>query len=68
MLADVDEPAGRTYRLLRETRMAAVVCELFGRDEPPAPRRCSPRGSRTSTRALVEGMRRGIEEPSTSRT
>ena len=34
VLPHVDEPAGRTYRLLRETRMAAVVCELFSRDEP----------------------------------
>ena len=34
VLPRVDEPAGRTYRLLRETRMAAVVCELFSRDEP----------------------------------
>src|SRR5207247_1002097 len=35
VLPSVDEPAGRTYRLLRETRMAAVMCELFSRDEPP---------------------------------
>ena len=28
VLPAVDEPIGRTYRLLRETRMAAVVCEL----------------------------------------
>ena len=34
VLPRVDDPAGRTYRLLRETRMAAVVCELFSRDEP----------------------------------
>ena len=34
VLPRVDEPTGRTYRLLRETRMAAVVCELFSRDEP----------------------------------
>ncbi len=27
---DVDEPVGRTYRFLRETRMTAVVCELVG--------------------------------------
>ncbi len=33
VLDDVDEPVGRTYRFLRETRMTAVVCELVGRDE-----------------------------------
>ena len=36
MLDDVDEPVGRTYRFLRETRMTAVVCELVGRDEADA--------------------------------
>ena len=36
VLDDVDEPVGRTYRFLRETRMTAVVCELVGRDEAEA--------------------------------
>jgi N-acetylmuramoyl-L-alanine amidase len=62
VLPDVDEPIGRTYRFLRETRMAAVVCELIGRDDDEA------QGMLTTTvpeltRALIEGIRRGVEEP-----
>ena len=50
MLPRVDDPAGRTYRFLRETRMAAVVCELFAamsRRGARVPRRTptSPAGS-----------------------
>ena len=36
VLPTVDPPVGRTYRLLRETRMAAVVCELVARDDADA--------------------------------
>jgi N-acetylmuramoyl-L-alanine amidase len=59
---EVDEPIGRTYRFLRETRMTAVVCELVGRDDADG---CSMLTARLPdmTRALVEGLRRGVEEP-----
>jgi N-acetylmuramoyl-L-alanine amidase len=59
---DVDEPVGRTYRFLRETRMPAVVCELVGRDETDARSMLTTRLPDV-TRALVEGFRRGLEEP-----
>ncbi|HET9729299.1 MAG TPA: peptidoglycan-binding protein [Acidimicrobiia bacterium] len=48
----VEAPQGRTYRLLRETRMAAVVCELAADGSGP-----------DVARALAEGIRRGVEEP-----
>lgn len=62
VLGDVDEPVGRTYRYLRETRMTAVVCELVGRDD------AAGRAMLTAllpdvTAALVEGFRRGLEDP-----
>jgi N-acetylmuramoyl-L-alanine amidase len=58
----VDDPIGRTYRFLRETRMAAVVCELIGRDEADTRSMLTTRAPEI-TRALVEGIRRGVEEP-----
>ena len=62
MLPGVDEPAGRTYRLLRETRMAAVVCELFSRDEPSGAATLMPHGPEIAD-ALAVGVRHGIEQP-----
>ena len=62
VLPRVDEPAGRTYRLLRETRMAAVVCELFSRDEPTGAAVLASCGPELA-RALAVGVRKGIEEP-----
>ncbi len=59
---DVDEPVGRTYRFLRETRMTAVVCELVGRDEVGA-RTMLTAQLPVVTAALVEGLRRGVEDP-----
>jgi N-acetylmuramoyl-L-alanine amidase len=59
---DVDEPVGRTYRFLRETRMTAVVCELVGRDERDA-RSMLTAQLPVMTQALVEGLRRGVEDP-----
>ncbi len=59
---DVDEPIGRTYRFLRETRMTAVVCELVGRDEHAA-RSILTAQLPAMTSALVEGLRRGVEDP-----
>jgi N-acetylmuramoyl-L-alanine amidase len=62
VLDDVDEPVGRTYRFLRETRMTAVVCELVGREAADARALLTARLPDV-TRALVEGIRRGLEEP-----
>ena len=62
VLPRVDEPTGRTYRLLRETRMAAVMCELFSRDEPTR-RHCLASSGPELARALAAGVRKGIEEP-----
>jgi N-acetylmuramoyl-L-alanine amidase len=59
---DVDDPIGRTYRFLRETRMTAVVCELVGRD-PADGRAMLTAGLPVMSRALVEGFRRGVEDP-----
>jgi N-acetylmuramoyl-L-alanine amidase len=62
VLPRVDEPVGRTYRLLRETRMAAVVCELFSRDEPAGAAALMARGPDLAA-ALTLGLRHGIETP-----
>ena len=62
VLPAVEEPAGRTYRLLRETRMAAVVCELFSPDEPGGAAMLAVRGPEVA-RALALGIRQGIEQP-----
>jgi N-acetylmuramoyl-L-alanine amidase len=61
-IVDVEEPVGRTYRFLRETRMTAVVCELVGRDDAEARALLTTRLPEV-TRAIVEGFRRGLEEP-----
>jgi hypothetical protein len=58
----VDEPVGRSYRILRETRMAAVAVELFSRDDAYAAAALSPRVPALAA-AIVEGVRRGVEEP-----
>ncbi len=62
VLPAVEDPIGRTYRLLRETRMAAVVCELFSREDPLGAASLASRGS-VLARALALGLRRGIENP-----
>lgn len=62
VLPAVDDPAGRTYRLLRETRMAAVVCELFSPDEPSGASTVAARGPELA-HALALGIRLGIEQP-----
>jgi N-acetylmuramoyl-L-alanine amidase len=62
VLPRVDEPAGRTYRLLRETRMAAVMCELFSPDEPAGAALLASSGPELA-RALAEGVRKGVEDP-----
>ena len=62
VLPAVEEPIGRTYRMLRETRMAAVVCELFSRDDARGAATLATNGPRLA-RALATGIRRGIENP-----
>lgn len=59
---DVEDPVGRTYRILRETRMAAVVCELGSRDDASATSALNARLPEI-TAAIVSGLRRGVEEP-----
>jgi hypothetical protein len=52
--------AGRTYAVLRETRMAAVICE-------PVPRAawapCAARAAGARWPAVVRGVRRGVRQP-----
>ena len=62
VLPQVDEPVGRTYRLLRETRMAAVVCELFSLDQPSGAADLATHGPELAV-AIAAGVRRGIEQP-----
>lgn len=62
VLPQVDDPVGRTYRLLRETRMAAVVCELFSREEPAGAAALTARGPELA-QAIAVGIRRGVELP-----
>ena len=62
VLPRVDEPAGRTYRLLRETRMAAVVCELFSLDDLAGAAMLTSRVAELAI-ALALGVRQGIEQP-----
>ena len=51
---------GRTFAVLRETRMAAVVCEPAG--DPDEMRRLVSRIPQVGA-AIVAGVRRGFEEP-----
>jgi N-acetylmuramoyl-L-alanine amidase len=62
VLPRVEEATGRTYPLLRETRMATVMCELFSRDEPTGASLLASHGAEIA-RALAVGVRKGIEEP-----
>jgi N-acetylmuramoyl-L-alanine amidase len=62
VLPAVDDPIGRTYRLLRETRMAAVVCELVPRDDAEGMAALARQLPRVA-RAIVDGVRRGVDEP-----
>ena len=62
VLTAVDDPEGRTYRLLRETRMAAVMCELFSRDEPTGAARLAAVGPELAI-AIAAGVRQGVEDP-----
>jgi N-acetylmuramoyl-L-alanine amidase len=56
------EPAGRTYAVLRETRMPAVVCQPVQADDVEGVRRLVSRAG-AAGRAIVHGVQRGVEEP-----
>ena len=58
----VEEPRGRTYAVLRETRMPAVVCQPAQADDVDAVRHLVSRAGEAG-RAIVRGVRRGVEEP-----
>ena len=57
-----EPPGGRTYPVLRETRMPAVVCELAPRDDQDRLGRLVTAGHDIAV-AVADGIRRGIEEP-----
>jgi N-acetylmuramoyl-L-alanine amidase len=50
---------GRTYAVLRETKMAAVICEPAAGDDVDDVRRVVTRGSEIA-RAIVQGVQRGV--------
>ena len=56
--------AGRTYTVLRETRMAAVICEPVAADDVGAMGTLVVRGAEVA-QAVVRGVRRGVEQPPT---
>jgi N-acetylmuramoyl-L-alanine amidase len=56
------EPNGRAYAILRETGMPAVVCQPVQADDVDGVRRLVTRAG-AAGRAIVEGVRRGVEEP-----
>ena len=60
MPGEVGDVRGRTFTVLRETRMAAVVCEPAG--DPDGMRRLVSRSPQVGE-AIVAGVRRGFEEP-----
>ena len=53
---------GRSYPVLRETRMAAVVCEVVARDDATALQALVAKGPAVAD-AIVRGTRRGVERP-----
>jgi N-acetylmuramoyl-L-alanine amidase len=62
VLPTAPDPCGKAYGILRETRMAAVVCELVDQGDVTAMRNVVARAGDVS-RAIVRGVRRGVEEP-----
>jgi N-acetylmuramoyl-L-alanine amidase len=62
VLPSASEPCGKAYSILRETRMAAVVCELVERGDVIGMRNVVARTGDIS-RAIVRGVRRAVEEP-----
>ena len=55
------EPAGRAYAVLRETTMPAVVCQPVPADDVERVRLLVTRAGAVG-RAIVQGVRRGVEE------
>jgi N-acetylmuramoyl-L-alanine amidase len=53
---------GRRTAALRETRMAAVICEPVAHDDVAATRRLVT-GTAAVAQAIVEGVRLGVEQP-----
>ena len=62
LLGSGADPCGKAYSILRETRMAAVVCELVERGDVDGMRNVVARTGDIS-RAIVRGVRRGVEDP-----
>jgi N-acetylmuramoyl-L-alanine amidase len=62
VLATDAEVCGRRYTALRETKMAAVLCEPAAHDDIVGTRHLVTAGSQVA-RAIVAGIRRGFEEP-----
>jgi N-acetylmuramoyl-L-alanine amidase len=63
-----DGPCGRTFAILRETRMAAVVCEPVGEDDVAAMGALVAAVADVGA-AITRGIQRGVEEqPSESPT
>ena len=60
-------PCGKTYAVLRETRMAAVVCELVGAATSTAMRTLVA-ARRPVGAAIAHGIRRGIDDRRDSTT
>jgi N-acetylmuramoyl-L-alanine amidase len=54
--------AGRAYAVLRETRMAAVICEPVAQADVEGMRALVLRGADVA-HAVVRGVRRGVEQP-----
>jgi N-acetylmuramoyl-L-alanine amidase len=61
VLATAPAPSGKAFGILRETRMAAVVCALVERGDVAAMRHVVARAGDVS-RAIVRGVRRGVGE------
>ncbi|HEY3095669.1 MAG TPA: peptidoglycan-binding protein [Acidimicrobiia bacterium] len=62
LLTNATGPCGKAYAVLRETRMAAVVCELVEHGDVDGMRHLVARAGDIS-RAIVRGVRRGVEQP-----
>jgi hypothetical protein len=62
VLATDADVCGRRYTALRETKMAAVLCEPAAHDDIVGTRHLVTAGSQVA-RAIVTGIRRGVEEP-----
>jgi N-acetylmuramoyl-L-alanine amidase len=62
ILRDAPVVCGRTHAALRETSMAAVLCEPVAHDDVAATRHLVKAGSEVAG-AIVRGIRRGVEDP-----